>query len=156
MFSRRAFAKLLGAAAIAATLAACQSLDPGLVASTAPAELSAAGASAIAGDLVGRFSEHVGPGTATIRLGQDSNPFGHALETALKSWGYAVVTDQKTDAADGKIVTLAYVVEPFEGQLLARLSTTSLDIGRVYQPTATGAAPLSPVSIQQRQSGSAK
>jgi len=83
---------------IAMTLAACQSTGlGGLVASAAPPEMSAPVAQAIAGDMVGRFSEQIGPGKATIALKQDGSPFGKALETALKSAGYAVLTNQKID-----------------------------------------------------------
>ena len=81
------------------SLAGCASLGGGgLVASSAPPDLSGAAASAIAGDMVTKFAEQVGPGSGTIILKPDGSPFGQALETALKSWGYAVATDQKTAA----------------------------------------------------------
>ncbi|RWB23288.1 MAG: hypothetical protein EOQ42_36235, partial [Mesorhizobium sp.] len=108
----------------------CQSLGPGgLVSSNAPADISGPAASSIAGDMVSRLAEHVGPGSGTIALRQDGTPFGQALESALKGSGYAVVTDQKTDSGT-TIVPLAYVVEPFEGQVLARLSTSGVELGR--------------------------
>lgn len=130
-------------------LAGCQSLDGGgLVASAAPPEISGPAASAIAGDMVSRLAEQVGPGTATIRLKRDGSPFGEALEASLKSWGYAVVTDQKPD--DKKLIQLAYVVDSYEGQVLARLSTTTVELGRAYDVTATGAAPASPLSVMRR------
>jgi len=66
----------------------------------------------------------------------------------LKSWGYAVATDQKTGT--GKTITLAYVIESYNGQVLARLSTSSIELGRAYAPTATGASPASPVSLMRR------
>lgn len=77
-----------------------------LTASDAPPEISGPAASAIAGDMVGRLAEQIGPGTATVSLKQDSSPFGQALEAALKGWGYAVVTDQKTDGTT-RTVSLA-------------------------------------------------
>lgn len=138
------------AAAIAISVSGCQS--PGaeaLVDSNAPPEISGPAASAIAGDMVSRLAEQLGPGTATVALKQDNSPFGRALEAALKGWGYAVVTDQKTDGKT-KLVALAYVIAPLDGQMLARLSTPTLEIGRAYSITTTGATPSSPLSVMQR------
>lgn len=138
------------ACALALLLSGCQSIGTGgLTASEAPAEISGPAASAIAGDMVSRLAEQFGPGKVTVSLKQDSSPFGQALEEALKSWGYAIVTDQKTDAATPTI-TLAYVVIPFEGQVLARLSTNNVELGRAYTVTASGAQPASALSVMQR------
>jgi type IV secretion system protein TrbH len=127
-------------------LAGCQTFGgTGLVASSAYAELTPEAANAIAGDIVGRLAEHVGPGASTIQLKPDGSTFGQALETSLKSWGYAVVTDQTAEAAN--LVPLAYVVDPFEGSVLARISTSAVNLTRVYQVTATGATPTSPLSV---------
>jgi hypothetical protein len=132
------------------TLGACQSTRlVGLVASNAPPEMSVPVANAIAGDMVSRFLEQIGPGTTTIALKQDNSPFGQALETALKNSGYAVVTDQKTDDK-ARPIALAYVVEPFEGNILVRLSTRTIDIGRAYAATPTGTTPASPLSVIRR------
>ncbi|MCM2450220.1 conjugal transfer protein TrbH [Agrobacterium vitis] len=141
---------LAAACALALLLSGCQSLGTdGLTSSNAPAEISGPAASAIAGDMVSRLAEQIGPGTATVSLRQDSSPFGQALEAALKGWGYAVVTDQKTDSTK-RTVPLAYVVIPFEGQVLARLSTNSVELGRAYTVPATGAQPASALSVMQR------
>ncbi|AYM14979.1 MULTISPECIES: conjugal transfer protein TrbH [Rhizobium/Agrobacterium group] len=135
---------------LALFLSGCQSLGTdGLTTSNAPAEISGPAASAIAGDMVSRLAEQIGPGTATVSLKQDSSPFGQALEAALKGWGYAVVTDQKIDGAT-RTVPLAYVVIPFEGQVLARLSTNSVELGRAYTVTTTGAQPASALSVMKR------
>lgn len=133
---------------VAALLAGCQSFGTdGLVASSAPQEISGPAASAIAGDMVSRLAEHVGPGTGTILLKPDGSPFGGALEASLKAWGYAVVSDQKTD---GELIPLAYVIDSYDGQVLARLSTGSLDLGRAYTATSASATPASPLSVMQR------
>ncbi|MHC2584967.1 conjugal transfer protein TrbH [Bradyrhizobium diazoefficiens] len=133
----------------AALLSGCTTFGTdGLVASTAPAELSAPAASAVAGDLVPRLAEQIGQGKATIVLKPDGSAFGSALETSLRGWGYAVTTDQETK--DPNAIRLAYVLASMEGQMLARLSTGSIEIGRVYSATATGAAPASPVSVMKR------
>ncbi|WP_420738178.1 conjugal transfer protein TrbH [Bradyrhizobium japonicum] len=130
-------------------LAGCASFGGiALVASSAPPDLSGPAASAIAGDMVTKLAEQVGPGSGTIILKPDSTPFGHALETSLKSWGYAVATDQKTGGE--KAIPLAYVIESYNGQVLARLSTGSVELGRAYAATASGASPASPLSIMQR------
>ena len=136
--------------ALTILLSGCQSLGTdGLVASNAPAEISGPAASAIAGDLVSRLAEQIGPGKATVALKADASPFGQALEAALKGWGYAVVTDQKTDTGT-KIIPLAYVILPFDGQVLARLSTDSVELGRAYTVTSSGAAPASALSLMRR------
>ncbi|MFG1466395.1 conjugal transfer protein TrbH [Xanthobacter sp. DSM 24535] len=131
-------------------LAGCQTLGGGgLASSSAPAEISGPAASAIAGDMVSRLAEQIGPGTATVALKQDASPFGQALEASLKGWGYAVITDQKTDGKQD-LVPLAYLIAPFDGQVLARLSTSNVEIGRAYIVTAAGATPASPLSVMRR------
>ena len=120
----------------------------GLVASTAPDELTAPAASAVAGDLVPRLAEQLGQGKATIVLKPDSSAFGAALEAALRTWGFAVTTD--SEVKDQNAIRLAYVLVPVDGQILARLTTGSLEIGRIYTTSGTGALPASPVSVMQR------
>ncbi|MEZ5784549.1 MAG: conjugal transfer protein TrbH [Rhizobiaceae bacterium] len=141
---------LTAACVLAIVISGCQSLGTdGLAASDAPDDISGPAASAIAGDMVSRLAEQIGPGTATVSLKQDSSPFGQALEAALKGWGYAVVTDQKTDGAT-RTVPLAYVLVPHEGQVLARLSTNSVELGRAYTVTQAGAQPASALAVMQR------
>ena len=133
----------------AALLSGCSTLGPdGLVASTAPAELSAPAASAVAGDLVPRLAEQIGQGKATVVLKPDGSAFGAALETSLRSWGYTVTTEH--ESKDPKAIKLAYAVVSVDGQILARLSTGTIEIGRVYATTATGAQPASPISLMTR------
>lgn len=132
------------------TLAGCQATDPdALVTSNAPTEISGPAASAIAGDMVSRLAEQIGPGTATISLKKDASPFGEALEASLRGWGYALATDQKTDDK-AKTIVLAYAISSIDGQILARLSTARVEIGRAYSASATGATPASPLSVMQR------
>jgi hypothetical protein len=135
---------------IAATLlSGCQTLlSGGIIASTAPADLPAPAASAVAGDLVPRLAEQIGPGQATIVLKPDGSVFGTALETSLRTWGYAVTTDP--GVKDQHAIRLAYIVTAMDGQVLARLSTASLDLGRIYTPTPAGATPASPLSVMRR------
>ena len=120
----------------------------GLVASTAPIEMTASAASAIAGDLVPRLAEQLGQGKATIVLKPDSSVFGSALEASLRTWGLAVTTDNAVK--DQNAIHLAYVLAPVDGQILARLTTGSLEIGRIYVTSGTGANPASPISVMQR------
>ena len=144
--------RILGALLLAISLAACQTLGgTGLVASTVTTELTPEAATSIAGDMVGRFAEQVGPGNTTFVLTPDGSVFGQALEASLKGWGYAIVTDQQTKGTP--TVPLAYVVDAFEGSVLVRLSTRSVDITRMYELSATGAEPVSPVSVMQRANG---
>lgn len=144
--------RILGALLLVISLAACQTLGgTGLVASTVTTELTPEAATSIAGDMVGRFAEQVGPGNTTIMLTPDGSVFGQALEASLKGWGYAIVTDQQTKGTP--TVPLAYVVDAFEGRVLVRLSTRSVDITCMYKLSATGAEPASPVSVMQRTTG---
>jgi type IV secretion system protein TrbH len=141
---------LTAACTLVLLLSGCQTPgSDGLAAGNAPAEISGSAAGAIAGDMVSKLAEQIGPGTATISLKQDSSPFGQALETSLKRWGYAVATDQKTDDRM-RIVPLGYVVIPFEGKVLARLSTRNVELGRAYNLTTTGAQPVSALSLMKR------
>ena len=145
-------ARILTVVACTALVTGCQTLGgSGLVASSATAQLTPEAASSIAGDMVGRFAEQVGPGTTTIELKPDGSIFGEALESSLKGWGYAVATDQMTEGTN--TVALAYVVDAFEGSILVRLSTQALDLTRMYQLGGEGATPISPLSIMQRRAG---
>lgn len=145
-------ARLVVIVLCAALLAGCQTLGgSGLVSSSATAELTLEAASSIAGDMVGRFAEQVGPGATTIQLKPDGSVFGEALEASLKGWGYAVATDQVTEGTN--TVALAYVVDAYGGNILVRLSTQALDLTRMYQLGGEGATPISPLSIMQRRAG---
>lgn len=75
---------------------------------------------------------------------RDASEFAVALEAVLKGWGYSFITDGKV-AKDTKSVKLAYAIEGFEGQILARVSTPSIALSRAYTPTAGGATPASPL-----------
>ena len=67
---------------------------------------------------------------------------------SLRTWGFAVTTD--SEVKDQNAIRLAYVLAPVDGQILARLTTGSLEIGRIYATSGTGAIPASPVSVMQR------
>ena len=154
LFSRsrtfRALPNFAAACAIAILLSRCQTMETeGLVSSSAPPEISGPAASAIAGDMVSRLAEQIGPGKATVALKTDTSPFGQAMDAALKGWGYAVVTDQKTDSGT-TVIPLAYVILDVDGQVLARLSTNSVELGRAYSVTVSGATPASAVSLMRR------
>ncbi|MFB9952530.1 conjugal transfer protein TrbH [Rhizobium puerariae] len=143
--------KLLAFFIAAALLSGCQTADDALTNSSTPVAVTGPAASAIAGDMANRLAEQIGPAGAatTIKMEKDTSEFATALEAALKGWGYTVVTDGKI-ANDVKPVELAYAIEGLDGQLLARVSTPSIALGRAYTPTAAGATPASPLSIMQR------
>lgn len=142
---------LLSTVIAAGLLSGCQTADQGLRPSSDAGAVTGPAASAIAGDMVSRLAEQIGPATATttIRMDKDTSEFAIALEAALKGWGYTVVTDKKL-VRGIKPVELAYAAESFDGQILARLSTPSIAFGRAYTPTGAGAMPASPLSILQR------
>ncbi|MCC0051905.1 MAG: conjugal transfer protein TrbH [Rhodobiaceae bacterium] len=131
------------------SLAACTTTNgSALVDSQVSVEISGQAARAIADDMVSQLADHVGPGTTTIALKGDNEPFGPALEASLRTKGYAVLTGQITD--DASAVPLAYVIDPFESGVLVRISTSRLELTRVYAPGATGADTASPMSVLQR------
>ena len=144
--------RLIGLIVAATLLAGCQTLGLGgsssQIVSTDNAQVSPAAANVIAEDLVGKLAEVVGPGTGTVVLKSDESAFAVALERSLRDWGYAVAVDQKVD--DASAIPLAFVVDSFEDGVLARLSTSAVDLGRAYVLTETGATPTSPLSVLQR------
>lgn len=139
---------------IAATLplAGCQTFGIGgsssQIVSIDNAQVSPEAAGVIAEDLVGSLAEVVGPGTGTVVLKPDDSAFAVALEKSLRAWGYAVAIDQKVD--DASAIPVAFIIDRFEGSVLARLSTATVDLGRAYALTETGATPTSPLSVLQR------
>ncbi|MBN7807738.1 MULTISPECIES: conjugal transfer protein TrbH [Agrobacterium] len=136
---------------VVASLSGCQTADDALTTSSTPVAVAGPAASAIAGDMASRLAEQIDPagGITTIRMEKGTSEFATALEAALRGWGYKVVTDGKV-AKDARPVELAYAVEGFDGQILARVSTSSIALSRAYTPSAAGAAPISPLSIMQR------
>ncbi|MBY3447496.1 conjugal transfer protein TrbH [Rhizobium laguerreae] len=143
--------KLLTYFVVGALLSGCQTADDALTTSSTPVAVTGPAASAIAGDMASRLAEQIGPAgaTTTIKMETDASEFASALEAALKGRGYTVVRDGKV-AKDIKPVELAYAIEGIDGQLLARVSTPSIALGRAYTPTAAGATPASPLSNMQR------
>jgi hypothetical protein len=142
--------KTIAAIIITGVLSGCQTSDETLTTNSTSVAVTGASASAIAGDMASRLAEQVGPSGATIlKMDTDSSEFAAALETALKGWGYTVIVDGKV-GKDQKPVEVAWSIDSFDGQVLARISTPSLALGRAYTATSAGATPASPLSIMQR------
>jgi hypothetical protein len=138
--------------AIAMALTGCQTASDGLTTSAAPPEIAGPAASAIAGDMAGRFAEQAGSTATPIKLHKDTSDFAVALEAALKGWGYSVISDEKFGSAKdaAKPVEIAYSLASLDGQVLARLSTDTLELGRAYSITNGVAVPASPLSLMKR------
>jgi hypothetical protein len=74
----------------------------------------------------------------------------------LRDKGYAVVTDQATTEA--AVEPLAYSIDPFADGVLVRISTSKVELTRMYTlgttgtTEAVGAVPASPLSVMQRRS----
>jgi type IV secretion system protein TrbH len=142
--------KTLAAIIMTTVLSGCQTADETLTTSSTPIAVTGATAGAIAGDLASRLAEQVGPaGTTILKMDKDTSEYAAALEVALKGWGYTVVTDGKI-GKDQKPVEVAWSIDSFDGQVLARVSTPAIALGRAYTPTSAGATPASPLSILQR------
>lgn len=138
--------------AIALGLTGCQTATDGLSTSAAPADVSGPAAGAIAGDMAGRFAEQAGSTTTPIKLNKDSSDFSVALEAALKGWGFAIVTDDKSPSAKDatRPIELAYSIAAVDGQVLARLSTDTMSLGRAYSVSNGVATPASPLSLMKQ------
>ena len=133
-------------------LSGCQTGTDALTTSSAPTTVTGPAASAIAGDLAGRYAEQAGSTATPIRLHKDASDFSTALEAALKGWGFIVVTDDKAGSVKdrAKMIELAYSLVDVDGQVLARLSSETLELGRAYSVSAGGATPASPLSLMKR------
>ena len=144
--------RALGLIAATLPLAGCQTFgisgSSSQIVSIDNAQISPEAAGVIAEDLVGSLAEVVGPGTGTVVLKPDNSAFAVALEKSLRAWGYAVAVDQKVDEASA--IPVAFIIDSFEGSVLARLSTATVDLGRAYTLSETGATPTSPLSVLQR------
>lgn len=142
--------KFLAIFITATVLSGCQTAENGSATSSTPVVVTGPAASAIAGDMASRLAEQFGPaGTTTLKMEKDSSDFATALEAALKGWGYTVITGGNS-TKDVKPVELAYSIDGVDGQVLARLSTPSIALGRAYTASAAGATPASPLSILRR------
>ena len=140
--------KFFAALTLSAALTACQTLGPGgLPVSRAMPELSPAASQAIADDMTARLTEVAAP--QAVRIKGDQTAFATALEGSLARAGYTIATTDEKAVSDTGL-RLAYVVEEFEGNVLARLSTEAADLGRVYRVTGDSVEPVSPVSIKRR------
>lgn len=142
--------KTVAATIFISVLAGCQTPDETLTTNSTPIAIIGATASAIAGDMASRLAEQIGPAaTTTLKMDKDSSEYAAALEAALKGWGYAIIADQKT-GKEQKAVEVAWSIDSFDGQVLARVSTPAIALGRAYTATSEGATPASPLSIMQR------
>ncbi|UXT85276.1 conjugal transfer protein TrbH [Agrobacterium tumefaciens] len=142
--------KTIATIIVAFVLSGCQTADETLTTSSTPIAVTGATASAIAGDLASLFAEQVAPaGTTTLKMDKDTSEYAAALEAALKGWGYTVIADGKV-GKDQKPVEVVWSIDSFDGQVLARISTPAIALGRAYTATSAGATPASPLSIMQR------
>jgi hypothetical protein len=142
--------KTIATVIITAILSGCQTADDTVTTSSTPIAVTGATASAIAGDMASRLAEQVGPAnTTTLKMDKDASEYAAALEAALKGWGYTVIADGQV-GKDQKPVEIAWSIDSFDGQVLARVSTPAIALGRAYTTTSAGATPASPLSIMQR------
>ena len=136
----------------AVLLSGCQTGTDALTTSAASSTVTGPAASAIAGDIAGRYAEQAGSTATPIRLHNDTSEFSTALEAALKGWGFTVVTDDKAGSLKdtAKPIELAYSLIDVDGQVLARLSSETLELGRADSVSSGGATPASPLSLMKR------
>ncbi|MBB3458831.1 hypothetical protein FHT86_007157 [Rhizobium sp. BK313] len=143
--------KLVPAFLAVAFLSGCQTIDDDAFPASSQTTITSTTASAIAGDMASRLIEQLGGAArTTIVMNKPASDFALALEAALKGWGYTVIDDTGVAAKSEKPIELAYAIDDYDGQILARLTTPSLALGRIYTSTSEGAIPTSPLSITQR------
>lgn len=151
MLERSFLLRFGSALLIVAILSGCTTFgtsSSSAVVSVDAAQVPAIAAGVIAEDLVGRLAEVVGPGIGTITIKSDNSAFAAALDASLRKWGYAVAVEGKTE--DAGAIQLTYVLDTFEGAVLARLSTPTVALARAYALDAVGAEPSSPLSVMLR------
>jgi type IV secretion system protein TrbH len=135
---------------IAMAVSGCQTADDAIATSVTPVVVTGPAASAIAGDMVSRLAEQIGPSNKTsIKMNNDTTEYATALEAALKGWGYTVIPDGHV-SKDQKPVEISYSLASSNGQIIASLGTSSIVLGRSYMTTTAGATPTSPLSIMRR------
>lgn len=117
------------------------------VASVDAAQLDGAAANSVAADLATQLEQHVGAGTGTIALKTDRSAFGLALERQLRARGYAV----DPEATGAESIPLAFTLDVGDGQVMARLSTSSVELTRFYSISDGAAVPSGPVSVLSRE-----
>ncbi len=132
--------------------AGCQAGPDKAIRSDPTQPVAGLAASAIAADMASRFAEQAGLATAPISLARDKSEYSIALRGALNGWGYKVIDDGRVshgkDAA--KPVHLVFSLMNINGQVLARLSTDTLVLGRAYSVKPDGATPASPLTLMTR------
>lgn len=149
MRDRNALARLATVACLVLPIAARQTIGTeGLIASSAPAELSSTTADTIARDLAGKFVDHIGPGTGTIVLASTDTAFASSLKPPCgpRAMRSRVMARQ----GRGALIPLAYVVDRGDGEILVRLFDQDLrsdadlsrdpDWGRAVEPDLASAA----------------
>jgi hypothetical protein len=129
-------------------IAGCQTSgdDNDGIARGQPVTASAAGA--IAGDMASRLAERVPPASTRLAIAPEPGDYAVALETALRGWGYTVISGQKQ--GDANAVHLRYNLQDTDGLVLAQLSMPTITLGRSYAISAAGAVPAGPLSVMQR------
>ncbi|AYD05301.1 conjugal transfer protein TrbH [Neorhizobium sp. NCHU2750] len=124
----------------------CQTIDDMKTNHSDPPVISGAAAGVIAGDMASRLAEIVSTkSTPSIRMRRDDTEYAIALEAALRGWGYKLVADDRDPSM--KPLDLSYSLYSFEDQVLARLTTPTISLGRTYRVTVGGASSTSPLSI---------
>jgi hypothetical protein len=142
--------RLSAAATLACTLSGCQTLGGmTMLTNSVAVVMPTAAAEAIARDMVERLSTLAGPRDNVIALRPDGSVFGQAMASSLRQLGYAIMVDPPID--DVESVALVYVVDPFEGDLMVRVSAGKAELTRIYRPSASGAEPVSALSVMVRE-----
>lgn len=142
--------KLICLMLVTLSLTACQTGDGVTSKSNASGQridLSQASAAAIADDIAKGFAERNGPiHNAAVEFKGDHPVFEEALKVALGARGYAIASDDRSDA----VSRIAYGIERLDGEVLVRLSAASLVVTRVYSIGVAGATPAGPYSLLTR------
>ncbi|WP_179119697.1 conjugal transfer protein TrbH [Ensifer adhaerens] len=103
---------------------------------------------AIAGDMASRFVEAMGnEKPLSVHVSPATDRSGEALQTALKLWGFPVLTEDEKAGAKKPVTEVAYGTTAFEDIILVRLSTPVITLTRAYRTNLEGAQPATPLAV---------
>ncbi|MGE5516190.1 MAG: hypothetical protein ACM31D_10255 [Bacteroidota bacterium] len=133
---------------IATSLALAGCAVPSNTDSWVEGNVSSADAQVLADAVVRVAKQRLPPASTTLVLapaGTTSSPLPEVIAEGLRKAGFALASAPQTD----KIHPLRYMVTPFDGRMLLRVTVDTMTTAQVFAPDGKGQlAPASPQSTQ--------
>ncbi|MBC7907090.1 MAG: hypothetical protein H7Y60_10135 [Rhodospirillaceae bacterium] len=134
---------------IAATMALAGCASPSKTESWVEGNISVADAQSLADTVVRIAKQRLPPASSTITLaptGTAASPLPEMIADGLRTSGFALAPLEPTDKAH----QLRFMVSPFEGQMLLRVTVDSMTTAQIFAANANGQlVPVSPQSAQK-------